>query len=287
MSSFAIGDLVQHTAYHFTSSLTPPPHDLKKDNKTLIDYYVSQVALHQKHIARFGNRIVSDTYFGVVTFVKPVLALGIDIVSCLKSNACLYYVPKPQQGKPKRGRPPQKDGKIDWQNLDKDRLPIVEQDEEQIVRSAKVYVKCLKITVLLVVVDYLKEDGSLQKRKLYFSTCLEDTYDRVLSYYQCRFQIEYLFRDAKQFTGLNHCQSTKQTKFTNHINISLTAVSVAKATHWQKDKPFSMAQIKQYYYNLNMVEKFANALGIDPTLAKKNPKIKELLFSMSYDAMAA
>ena len=287
LSCFSVGDLVQHTAYHLTGSLTPPSKELKKEDKTLMDYYVSQVLANKHHIQHFGNVLVADTYFGVSTFVRPVVGMGIDIVSCLKANACLYYTPKPVIGLRKRGRPRVKAGKIDWKNLDNEALPIVEQDAEKIVRSASVYVKCLKMTVLLVAVDYLKEDGTLQTRKLYFSNRTDWAYTAVLKYYKCRFQIEFLFRDAKQFTGLMHCQSTDETKLTNHINLSLTAVSVAKAVHWEKDKPFSMQEIKTYNHNLKMIELFSQALGLDPEATKNNPNIRKILKSNTYEAIAA
>lgn len=287
MSCFAVGDIEKHTAYHLTSTLTPSPKLLKTEGKTLMDYYVSQVAVNTAHIKHFGNLLVADTYFGVSTFVKPVLGMGIDIISCLKVNSALFYVPQPQQGQRKRGRPAQKDGKIDWQNLDNDRLPIVEQDKEKIVRSAIVYARCLRRAVLLVAVDYLNEDGTLKTRKLYFSNRTDKDYMFILRHYQCRYQIEYLFRDAKQYTGLMHCQSTNETKLLNHINVSLTTVSVAKATHWKENEPFSMNDIKNYYHNLKMVELFSQALGLDSNSVKNNPKIKTLLFSMNYEALAA
>ena len=287
MSCFAVGDIKYHTAYHLTSTLTPAPKVLKKAGKTLIDYYVSQVKANLSHIQHFGNLLVADTYFGVTTYVKPVTAMGIDIISCLKSNYSLFYVPKPQTGKRKRGRPAKKDGKIDWKNLDNERLPIVEQDAEKIVRSALVYVNCLKMTVLLVAVDYLKQDGTLQTRKLYFSNRTDWHYTFIMKHYQCRYQIEFLFRDAKQFTGLMHCQSTDETKLVNHLNVALTTVSVAKATHWQHEEPFSMNDIKNYYHNLKMVELFSEALGLEPNSVKNNPKIVQLLFSMNCEAIAA
>jgi Transposase DDE domain len=287
MSCFAVGDIQKHTAYHLSSTLTPSPKDLRKEGKSLIDYYVSQVAANKTYIEHFGNLVVADSYFGVFTYVNPLIKMGIDIVSCLKSNISLFYVPHPPIGKRKRGRPAQKDGKIDWKNLDNERLPIVEQDDEKIVRSALVFVKCLKIRVLLVAVDYLKEDGTLQTRKLYFSNRTDKDYTYILRHYQCRYQIEYLFRDAKQYTGLMHCQSTNEVKLLNHLNISLTAVSVAKATHWVEEEPFSMNEINQYYHNLRLVELFSQALDLDPIAIKNNPKIKTLLFSMNYDAMAA
>ena len=67
----------------------------------------------------------------------------------------------------------------------------------------------------------------------------------------------------------------------------LTTVSVAKSTRWKEGKPFSMNEIKNYYHNLKMVELFSQALDLDPIAIKNNPKIKALLLSVNFDAMAA
>jgi Transposase DDE domain len=287
LTAFAVGDLKDHTAYHLTSLLTPNPSTLKAEGKTLIDFYVSRVTALQAEIKRFGNCLVADAYFGVETFVRPVMALGIDVISCFKSNTALYYVPKPVEGCRKRGRPALKDGKIDFENPDNERFPIVEQTAQKRVRSAIVYVTCMKIQVLLVAVEYLKADGTLKTRKLYFGTRKNVDYRFVLRRYQCRFQIEFLFRDGKQFTGLMHCQSTDEVKLNNHFNLSLTAISVAKVAHWQKDQPFSMKDISEYYHNLQMIELFSEALGLDPNAVQKNPKILNILLSKSCEKEAA
>jgi hypothetical protein len=47
-----------------------------------------------------------------------------------------------------------------------------------------------------------------------------------LRYYKARFQIEFLFRDAKQFTGLNDHQVRDQKKLDFHLNLSLTALNL-------------------------------------------------------------
>ncbi|MCB9354877.1 MAG: transposase [Lewinellaceae bacterium] len=295
LGAFAVGDLGHHTAFHLSASLTPTAKELAKQGKTLMGHYVDLVRQQEGQIQHFGNLLVCDGYFGVQTFVEPILQMDICLISCLRSNAALYYAPILQlnpHGSKKRGRPRKKGSKIDWNNLDEQCLPIVLSDAEKIVRSALVYVKCFKRQVRLVAVDYLREDGSLFTRKLYFCTDTQKEAIWVLEHYQCRFQIEFLFRDAKQFTGLTHCQSTNQTKMENHVNLALSAVSVAKAAHWlplPKDQrgPFSMAELKNYYYNLALVERFSVALGLNPTETKNNPKIKELLFSSSYAAIAA
>ena len=133
---------------------------------------------------------------------------------------------------------------------------------------------------------------TLFTRKLYFCTETGRSAEWVLERYHGRYWIEFNFRDSKQFTGLAHCQSTDPVKLENHVNLSLTAVSAAKAAHWlplpKEDRgPFSMAELKNYYYNLKLVERFSEALGLNPTETKNNPKIKELLFSTDYVALAA
>jgi hypothetical protein len=281
MSCLAVADMKQHTAYHLSATVTPLPKDLKVNNQTLMDFYAEEVLRFKEQIKQFGNMVVADGAFGASNFVKPLLEQGIHVTSCLKSNACLFYLPKPLDGKRKKGRPRLKDGKIDWEKIDNDRLPIVKQDKEKIVRSAKVYSKALKMVILLVSVDYLNADGTLKTRKLYFTTDLNLGFERVLEIYAIRFQIEFLFRDAKQFTGLMHCQSTNLIKINNHLNLALTTVSMAKAVYWDKkpETPFSMATVKQYYYNLRLIELFSHALGLDPNQIKNNPKIITILKS--------
>jgi IS4 transposase len=43
-----------------------------------------------------------------------------------------------------------------------------------------------------------------------FSTDTELDALTLYRYYKARFQIEFLFRDAKQFTGLNDCQARSE-----------------------------------------------------------------------------
>lgn len=291
IGGFAVADLSNHTAFHLEASLTPCAEVLKNQGKTLIEHYVSLVKKQRDTIRNFGNLIVLDGYFGVSTFVNPVVDdLKIRLISCLRANAALHYLPTLVANK--KGRPPKKGAKLDWQNLDDTKLPLIHTDPEKRIRSSKVYAKALKRVVLLVAVEFLRPDGSMLSRKLFFATDLDAQPFRVFEQYRCRFQIEFLYRDAKQFTGLTQCQSTDQVKLENHINLSLTTVSAAKVAHWlpnpmEKRGPFSMADIKNYYYNQLLLERFSIALGLNPTDTKNNPKIKELLLSTSYENMAA
>src|SRR5690554_3332486 len=64
------------------------------------------------------------------------------------------------------------------------------------------------------------------------TTDLELSADKILQYYQTRFQIEFLYRDGKQHTGLNDSQARSKNKLNFHFNMSLTAINIAKVTHW-------------------------------------------------------
>jgi hypothetical protein len=292
IGAFAVGDIDHHTAFHLSASMTPSRAELKAKGITLMSHYVSLVADRKADILHFGSFLAVDGYFGVATFVSPVTQMGIEVISCLKSNSVLHYAPVAQSDKKGRGRPRVKGEKVNWADVDNAALPVVAEDEDKRVRCGLVWVKCLRRLVVLVAVEYLRHDGSLQCHKLYFCTDLSKGWEWILERYSLRFQIEFLFRDAKQFTGLTHCQSTNPTKIENHVNLALGAVSVAKTAHWlpqSEDQrgPFSMAEIKTYYHNLALLERFSVALNLNPTEIKNNPKIKELLFSTSYAAVAA
>jgi len=291
IGGFAVADLKNHTAFHLTASLTPSADTLKTQGQTLIEHYVGLVKKERDAILHFGNLLVLDGYFGISTFVNPVVDdLGIRIISCLRANAALHYLP--DLAVKKRGRPRKKGEKLDWQNIDDTKLPLIHSDSEKRVRSANVYVKALKRTVLLVATEFLRPDGSMLCRKLFFATDLKAQPMRVLEQYRCRFQIEFLYRDAKQFTGMTQCQSTDQVKIENHINLALTTVSAARVVHWlpipkEERGPFSMVDIKNHYYNQMLLERFSIALGLNPTDTKNNPKIKNILLSTSYENIAA
>ncbi|MEZ4964227.1 MAG: hypothetical protein R2791_03215 [Saprospiraceae bacterium] len=93
-----------------------------------------------------------------------------------------------------------------------------------------------------------------------------------MEHYQCRFQIEFLFRGCQSNLLVRRIVSTNQTKIENHVNLALSAVSVAKAAHWlplPKDQrgPFSMAELKTITTNL-LTEIFGR-LGFEPNRNKK------------------
>jgi hypothetical protein len=76
----------------------------------------------------------------------------------------------------------------------------------------------------------------------------------ILIYYQSRFQIEFLYRDGKQYTGLKDSQARRECKLHFKFNASLTSINIVKVAHWlnlpkEERKAFSMSDIKDMNHN--------------------------------------
>lgn len=55
-----------------------------------------------------------------------------------------------------------------------------------------------------------------------FSTDINQSADEIYRFYKLHFQIEFIFRDAKQFTGLSDCQARDVKKLDFYFNASFT-----------------------------------------------------------------
>jgi putative transposase len=65
-------------------------------------------------------------------------------------------------------------------------------------------------------------------RVILFSSDLELSFEKLIDYYSLRFQIEFNFRDAKQFWGLEDFMNVNQTAVTNAANLSLFMVNLSQ-----------------------------------------------------------
>ena len=95
----------------------------------------------------------------------------------------------------------------------------------------------------------------------------------LCKYYGLRFQIEFLIRDAKQYSGLEDCQARDEQKLNTHFNIALTAVSIAKAAYYisipnEQRGSFSMADVKMLYMNQLITKRIFSNLALDLSCRK-------------------
>ena len=88
---------------------------------------------------------------------------------------------------------------------------------------------------------YLNMDGLL-------AIAIDPSYmsgEDVLRTYRSRFQIEFCFRDAKQFTGLTHCQARHKNQLDFSYNASFASQNVAKVMMKENGLPYSMASFRE------------------------------------------
>ena len=276
---FAVVDIANNTALHLNAWQTPSAEELVNKGLNLLTYYASIVTDNAKKFKEFSDYIVADAYFSKKPFVDSVLLSGLHFISRLRDDSVLKYkYIGDKTGK--KGAPKKFSGKIDVKNIDTNYFCLDLSTEDIKIYSAVVYCKAFKRDIKLAVAIFFK-DGKEIARKLYFSTDIDQGGMKIVHYYRSRFQIEFLYRDAKQFTGLNSCQARSENKLDFHFNAALTAINLAKQD-WLSNKsevrkPFSMSDYKTLYNNTLMLERFMCRFAINPNTAKNQKIVKELL----------
>lgn len=276
ISVLAAIDAESHSAYHLEAIQTI---GLQGD-ETLLEYYKRVILERKNDLQELSKTILVDAYFSKYTFVNPLIMAGFIIVSRLRDDADLRYVFDGEQ-KSGRGRPRKYEGKIDFKNLDVSKFKTESKEGKEEVFSGIVFSKSLKMKIKLVIVKTKNKEK--WTHKLYFSTNTKQDWKSILELYKSRFQIEFLYRDAKQFTGLNHCEARSENKLKFHFNTSLTTVNLAKIVHWntlpkENRGAFSMADVKNLYHNGLQLDRFICKFGINPNTTKNKHKISQLLY---------
>ncbi len=282
LSALSIGDIDNHTAMHYHSTQT----QAIKGEESLLTYYANLLTgsnEQAKEMQKLSKFLAVDAFFSKKPFIDSVCGAGFTIVTRLQNNIYMRYAYTAPTGEKqkKRGRPQEYDGKIDAKNISLDHFRLVKSDEKARVYEGIAHVRCLKRWGKIVIVHYLKEDGTLKNVSIYYCSDKEIDGLKVYQYYRLRYQIEFLFRDAKGHLGLEHSQSRQEKAIDFHCNMALTTLNTVKAMHWfdkpkEQRPPFSMADIKTQYVNELLLDRLIIIYGKDPFVEKNNPNIKEL-----------
>ncbi len=270
-------DIQTHQSLHLEAVQTPPAPTLKIMFKSLLDWYSYVIEKRKDSLLEISNIIVADAYFAKRPFVEKVNSLGFHLVSRLPNNASLRYLfhGEPRKG---RGRPKKYEGAVRIKEIDYHEF-IAFKYKQTTCYYAVVNSIALKQDILIII-EKIEDKGKTILRTI-FSTDINANPTDVLDCYHARFQIEFLYRDAKQATGLTHCQARSLNKLNAHFNFSLTAVNIAKVVHWRNSRnkqiPFSIKETKILLHNQMMVNLFITKFGINPNSKKNHKLVKELL----------
>ena len=256
---------------------TPNAENLQEKNYTLIDWYLHVLEGMKDMLMTISKYIVADAYFAKATFAQGITDMGFHLISRLRDDANLMYI---YNGKPtgKRGRPKVYGEKIDFENLDYSRMERLEKEsEDEELYTLVAYSKAMKRNIRLVI--WKNGKG---KHKLYFSTDVDMSGMEVIEYYRTRFQIEFCYRDAKQYTGLYHSQARDERKLDFAFNASFTAINAAKIMMKQYNVPFSVESIKSLIFNSYLLDRFFKLSGTRPNKRINAKLVKELIDIAAY-----
>ncbi len=298
ISNLAVIDVTDNTGYSISGWQTPPQEEIEvlvagqrsaegdgeQDEITRVDFYAQHLRRDAAYLPDDVKYLVVDGYYAKIKFVKAVDEVELNTIGKLRHDANLRYLyDGPQK---KFGAKRKYDGKVKFN--DRSRLEYVgEVDKDIHLYTAVVNNVNLKRSICLVYVFNLRN-----KKKpgyaLLFSTDTKLDAETIYRYYKARFHIEFIFRDAKQFTGLNDCQARRQDSLDFHFNASLTALNLAKVDayfsfDYASSTPFSMATQKMVYFNEHLLEKVFSILDLDRSLIKCNPEFEAL---RTYGAIA-
>ena len=190
------------------------------------------LAQARKVVALMGNKIrvayfVLDGHFGNHYACGMVRQLGLHIISKMHHNAKLYLRPSAEE---KTKRPRLKYGaRIDYAHLPEE-LRRSSSNEEG-YRIDVYQAICLNknfaepINVVIIVRTHLETQRV--GHVVLFSSDLTLEADKLVDYYALRFQIEFTFRDAKQYFGLEDFMGVKEISVANAVGLSFFMVNLS------------------------------------------------------------
>lgn len=286
-SELAVVDVTYGTAYHLFMEQTPDAATMSKllgPQETRIDWYLSHLWRDGPNLPAGISHLAVDGYYAKRKFVDSTCDFGLPVISKLRHDANLRYLytgPHLQR----RGARKKYDGKINLQDIS--RLTPIPISDTVTLYTAVVNSVLLKRNIRLVYVG--KRQGTHLLTALLFSTDTTLAAQDMYRYYKARFQVEFLFRDAKQFTGLADFQTRSEARIAFHVNASMTALNFLKredrmTAQEETGHVISMSSWKTRKFNEHLLERMSSMLGFDLSCIKLHPHYEELI---NYRTIAA
>ncbi|MBD6620525.1 transposase [Komarekiella sp. 'clone 1'] len=171
--------------------------------------------------------LVLDGHFGNNNALQMARLVNLHIISKLRHDSPLY-IPYHNPDPNRRSR--RKYGnKLDYCNIPDAYLckssiqEDIKTDIYQTTLLHKEFAQALNIVIL--VKTNLKTNA--RSHVILFFSDLKLSSEKIIDYYKLRFQIEFNFRDAKQFWGLEDFMNLSQTAVTNAANLAFFMVNLS------------------------------------------------------------
>jgi len=253
ISVLGLIDLQEETAWPLDVRQTPAS---LPEGETRLDFYLRHFQDKSKFFPASIKTLVVDAGYTHQRFVAGVQALGWQIVGKLRKDANLLYLYTGEREK-RRGPARKWAGKVAVKTLDHfEEISSLQSGEE--ICTQVVYHKGLQRVVR--VVGIRTELGPYTL--LYSTDCAQSALE-IIRLYRLRFQIEFVFRDAKQYTGLGEDQVRSKEGQALHHGMALLATLVARLEERAaKNAVVSLRTRKQKMYNTALILHVFSCQGI-------------------------
>jgi len=172
--------------------------------------------------------LVLDGHFGNNNALQMAQQCPLQLISKLRADSALYL---PYAG-PYAGRGPRRiyGDKIGYQALPERYLQqtMIEKGVETRIYQIEARHKSFAQALNVVIIVKTNLQTQAQAHVLLFSSDLALPFDTLIDYYCLRFQLEFNFRDAKQYWGLEDFMNTSPTAVSNAANLSLFMVNLVE-----------------------------------------------------------
>lgn len=213
-----------------------------------------QTAL-KRLLATIGSRfclkyVALDGHFGNYPSAFMVRQVDLHLISKLRLDAALYPVFEGEHPGP--GPKPKYGEKLDVRKLDAKYLKetSTKGNLRTDIYQGQFYNKEFAFALNVVIILKTNLLTQAQAHVILFSTDLELDFAKLIKFYSLRFQIEFNFRDAKQYWGLEDFMNVKETAVTNAANLSLFMVNFSYALlqpFRQHNPDYSVLDLKSHY----------------------------------------
>ncbi len=171
---------------------------------------------------------VFDGAFGHNQALQMVRRTGLELISKLRHNSALYLpYDGPYSG---RGRRRKYGTKLDYRQLPAAFLKAtsIEGHIHTAIYQMHVWHKTFPDLLNVVIIVKTNHRTGAQAHVVLFSSDLDLGYEKLIDYYRLRFQIEFNFRDAKQYWGLEDFMVVKPTPVYNSANLAMFMVTLSQ-----------------------------------------------------------
>ncbi|KAF5416792.1 MAG: hypothetical protein C5S48_01920 [Candidatus Methanogaster sp.] len=212
---------------------------------------------------------VLDGAFGNNNAMRMILQCKMHIISKLKRTSALYFqFTGPYGG---RGAKRKYGDKLDYNNISRKYLKEtttkrrIRAEIYQMTMLSKSFAR--KLNVVIIVKTNLETNA--KTHVILFSSDLNLDYAKLIDYYKLRFQIEFNFRDAKQYWGLEDFMNVNIIPIDNAVNLAFFMVNVSHALIAgvrQYNPSFSVQDLKAYFRGSRYVRETLKLLPQKPDL---------------------